>query len=490
MRTDFSRRGFLEMTSAGLVAAGLPRTATAAGPEPASPFTFNKTKVLRVFIGRSPAWPRPDLDVQAEYQRLKKELDAVPGQDAIEYVGDTFVNDPKALTELMQTHQDTAGILAVQVCMGTSDFLNIMANSGRPTVLYATPYSGHEWSIVPDLQRNGKKIDAIPSSNFKDILGAVRVFRAMGRLAQTNVLFVGGPNWKPEPAYLADIKKKFGTTVTVYDHQKLVEAYDSIKAEAVEADADKWIKRAQRVREPKREEIVKSARFCLALQKVLADEKAFAITINCLGLFERGLPAYPCFGFSRLNDLGLVGVCEGDLPSTMTQVIFQHMQGVPGFVTDPIFDVASNTLVHAHCVSATKMDGPSGPEAPYEIRTHLEDHAGAVLQVKMRIGQEITMAKLVGAMPKGMKAPSLAASPQECWGTNILLLSTGKIVDTPDTESGCRTKIAVAVADARRMFENWSNGLHRVIFYGNHMADARRFARFTDLAIFEEGREC
>jgi len=467
-------------------AAGLSRTTFAADPGGGSPFSFGKTRVLRVFIGRSPAWPRPDLNVQAEYERLKKELDAVPGQEAIEYVGNAFVNDPKVLAQLMEQHKDTAGILAVQVCMGTSDYLNMMADSGRPTVLYATPYSGHEWSIVPDLQRAGKKIDAIPSSDFKDVLGAVRVFRAIGRLKQTKVLFVGGPNWKPPAEYVADIQRKFGTTVVTYDHTKLVEAYDAMKAEAVEADAEKWIKKAQKVREPSREEISKSARFCLALQKVLADEKAFAITINCLGLFSRGLPAYPCFGFARLNDLGLAGVCEGDLPSTMTQTIFQHMEGVPGFVTDPIFDVSNNTVIHAHCVAATKMDGPAGPEAPYEIRSHLEDHKGAVLQTKMRVGQEITMAKLVGAMPKGLKAPSLAASPTESWGANILLLSTGKIVDIPDSDSACRTKATVQVSDARKLLENWSNGLHRVIFYGKHVADARRFARFTGIEVFEE----
>lgn len=487
MSIHCSRRELLGTASAGLMAAGMSgRVSIAAPAGGASPFSFGKTRVLRVFIGRHPGWPRPDLDVKAEAERLRKALDAVPGQEDVEYLGNVFVNDPKALAALMDQHKDTAGILAVQVCLGTSDFLNAMADSGRPTAVFATPYSGHEWSIVPDMQRNGKKIDVIPTSRFEDVLDAVRVFRAISRLKETKVLFVGGPNWKPGPEYVASIQKKFGTTVIPYEHTRLVEAYDSISPQAVEADADKWIRNAQRVREPKRDEILKSARFCLALQKVLADEKAFAITINCLGLFGRGLPAYPCFGFSRLNDLGLVGVCEGDLPSTMTQVIFQHMEGVPGFVTDPVFDTANNALIHAHCVSATKMDGPGGEAAPYEIRTHLEDHAGAVLQVKMRVGQEVTMAKLVGGLPKGLKAPGLAASPSESWGTNIMLLSTGKIVDVPDVDSGCRTKITVRVADARRMLENWSNGLHRVIFYGNHVQDVRRFARFTGLDVFEE----
>lgn len=489
MSSALNRRELLGAASAGLAASAVGRRAGFGATQKicASPFSFEKAKVLRVFMGRSCGWPRPDLDVKTEAQRLGTDLDAIAGQEDIEYVGNDIIADAAGMQAAMERHPDTAGILAVQMCLGTSPMINAMAQSGRPSIIFATPYSGHEWSIIGDLQRNGQRIDVIPSSDFADVLKAVRVFRAINRLRQTKVLFVGGPKWVPQADYLADIEKKFGAKVVVYDHTKLVEAYDAVPAAAVEADALKWTKNAQRVREPSSEEISKSARFCLALQKVLADEKAFAITINCLGLFgQKALPAYPCFGFSRLNDLGLVGVCEADLPSTMTQIIFQHMEGVPGFVTDPVFDTSKDCLIHAHCVSATKMDGPCEPAAPYEIRTHLEDHAGAVLQVKMRMGQEITMAKLVGSIPPGLASPSLAASPAESWGANILLLSTGKIVEIPDVDRGCRTKVTVKVADARKMLQKWSNGLHRVIFYGNHVEDTYRLARMTGLDVFEE----
>jgi hypothetical protein len=201
---------------------------------------------------------------------------------------------------------------------------------------------------------------------------------------------------------------------------------------------------------------------------------------------QKIMPAYPCFGFARLNDLGLTGVCEADLPSTLTQVIFLHLVGKPGFVTDPMFDESRGTVIHAHCVAGTKMDGPNGEAAPYVIRSHLEDHKGAVLQTKMRIGQEITMAKLVSGDLKKQPA-AVTASPEESIGSQIMLISGGTIVDVPDVDSGCRTKIEVKVRDARKMFESWSYGLHRVIFYGNHMDDMRRLARFTGFNLVEEG---
>lgn len=490
MCSGMSRREFLGTASAGILAAAAVGSVTggARGETIAAPPGFTKTRVLRLFMGRHAGWPRPDLDVQGEAKRLQAEIDKVPGLEEVEFLGNALVGDPEGVKKAIAEHKDVAGILAVQVSMGTGPLLAAMTDSGLPTVSFNTLYSGHEWCCIPDMQRAGKKIDVIASSRFEDVMDAIRPFRAIHRLRETRVLFVGGGMQVP-PAYLADITKKLGVEIVPFDYKRLAELYDAMDATAVEAETERWIKQAEKVKEPSREEIGKSARLCLAMQKGLADEKAQAITINCLGLFGmKGLPAYPCFGFVRLNDMGLIGVCEADLPSTLTQIIYQHMEGVPGFVTDPIFDTSNDTVIHAHCVAATKMDGPKGESAPYAIRSHLEDHKGAVVQTKMRIGQGITMAKLVGkAPPADGRTLNLHASTPECNGVDTMLISTGKIVDVPDVDRACRTKIAVKVRDARKMLEGWSYGLHRVIFYGDHMADTRRLARFLDIRMVEEG---
>lgn len=492
MSMEMSRRAFLGTASAGVAAAAMAGRATygADGALIGPSARFTKTPILRVFIGVSPAWPRPDLDMEAEKRRLEAEIDKVHGLDDVEFLDNSLVRDPQTLAKIIEQHKGRiAGVLAVQVSIGTTHLIRALADSGVPVMTFHVPYSGHEWCLVPDLQRAGRKIDLITTSNFDDIRAAIRPFRAIHRLRETKVLYIGGGLQAPPP-YVADAKKKLGVEIVPFAHTRLVELYEATNDAAVEAEAGRWITKAAKVREPSREEILKSSRLCLAMQQALAAEKAQAMTINCLGLFgQKGLPAYPCFGFVRLNDIGLVGVCEADLPSTLTQVIYQHMEGVPGFVTDPVFDTSNNTVIHAHCVAATKMDGPQGEAAPYVIRSHLEDHKGAVLQTKMRVGQDITMAKLVSKDPKALAARQhvLAASPPECYGLDAMLVSTGRIVDVPDVDSGCRTKIAVKVRDARRMLEGWSYGLHRVIFYGDHMADTRRLGRFLDIDVVEEG---
>ena len=165
--------------------------------------------------------------------------------------------------------------------------------------------------------------------------------------------------------------------------------------------------------------------------------------------------------------MGLGGICESDLQSAMTHILFQGLAGRPGFISDPTVDVSNNTIVLAHCLGTTKMDGPDKPACPYNIRTIMERQEGAVAQVKMRIGQKVTQAILIG--------------------TDLLLYFTGEIVDIPNIDRGCRTKITVKLdGDAEKLWKNWSKGLHRVTCYGDVTKDLEHFCRFNGIKIVNE----
>ena len=179
------------------------------------------------------------------------------------------------------------------------------------------------------------------------------------------------------------------------------------------------------------------------------------------------LPAYPCLGFSRLNGMGLGGICESDLRCAMTHIIFQGLAGKPGFISDPTVDQSCNAIVLAHCMGTVKMDGPDKPSAPYKLRTVMERQEGVVPQVFMPKGQQATQALLVG--------------------TDRLLYFTGEIVDAPDVDRGCRTKITVKIdGDAEKLWKNWSNGLHRSTCLGNITKDLQRFCRFARIEMVNE----
>ena len=97
---------------------------------------------------------------------------------------------------------------------------------------------------------------------------------------------------------------------------------------------------------------------------------------------------------------------------------------------------------------------------------HLEDNQGAVLQVKLPVGQKVCMARMIDDA--------------------AMLFSTGDAIDSPLVDRGCRSKLTVRVPHPEKFLENWSCGLHRVIFYGDHVAGIERMGRLMGFEVVKE----
>jgi len=468
---SMTRREFIGTTAVGALAMAATQYGVAAESDSAEPPTpETKIRVRKVFLAKPvPSWPTPKLNVQQEINRLNGILAGLEKEmPDVEFVGgDLLLRRPEDLTDLKEKLGDAEAVLVFNLTSGVGSLLQAVAKAGTPTILFSQPYSGHDWSQVAAMQKDGLKIECLATSNFHEIVDAMRPIRAIHRMKESRIVYLNTS--KAGKSYADKLKAAWGTDVVSTDPKRLDAVYKTVDENVARAVARRWMSGARKIVEPTREEIVRSAKFYLAMKRILAEEKAQAITINCLGLFAQGqLPAYPCLGFCQLNNDLFVGACEGDLDSTVTMLLFRWLVNKPGFISDPVIDTSKNIVIHAHCVSATKMDGPKGKTAPYIIRSHLEDDKGAVLQVRMRVGQPITMAKLVA-------------------GSDLMLISTARITDTPAVERGCRTKITTQVADARKILEGYGYGLHRVIFYGDHTRDIRRLSRFTPIKVVEEG---
>lgn len=471
MNPNLSRRCFVKSTVAGLASygalAGLAErlvAATAApklGPD-------SKVRVGKIYLGNPhPGWPTHTVDVPAEMKRCEGELAKLgPRMADVEFVNVGLVQDAAALAKAKEQFKDVDGILVMHLTMGIGGHLQSLMELGIPIVLFSLPYTGHEWHTIASWQKQGKLIEVYPTSRFEDVLIAVRPFRALHRLKEARILHVNqGP---ADAAYCSAIKEKFGTSVINVTLPELQRAYDAADRGEAMADCRRWLKEAKKVVEPTKDEVLKSSTMYIAMRDLLAQHDGVLVTMNCLGmnLIGRGM-GYPCLGFVRLNNMGLGGVCEADLKSSMTHLIFSYLVGKPGFVTDPVFDLSTSSIIHAHCVAATQMEGPDTRPAAYHIRSHLEDGKGASLQVKMPVGRKLSMARLIG--------------------TDKMLFATGDATDSPFVEWGCRTKLTMKVANPEKFLENWSCGLHRVVFYGDHTQDIRRFCRFAQVQMLVEG---
>ncbi len=481
MKKEINRREFLQLTAAGsaLCLAGVgcqgPVVLSRKSPGLISPgCRRTKVKVARIYMGTSHGlWPKPKLDLENEVRFYESRFAELKDELAdVDFVVDELITSANQVGSIKDRLKDVDGILAIHFNIGVRSILNEILKSQKPTTVFAVPYSGHGWTGFGGLRKQelGAKLECMLTSDYKQLAVAIRPFRAIHHLREAKILNLTTRSFA---GYADNIKNKFGTEIKKIELKRVLDACDAVDDSQAEAETERWIRGAVKVVEPSREEIFKSCKLALALEKLLDEEDATVMTVDCYGTMHRPLCqayAYPCIGFIRLNNMGLGGICESDLGSAMTHILFQGLVGRPGFISDPTMDVSNNSIILAHCMGTTKMDGPDGPAAPYKLRTIMERQEGVVVQAKMRIGQKVTQAKLVRP--------------------DLLLSFTGKIIDAPvslEHDRGCRTKITVKVdGDAEKLWKNWSHGLHRVTCYGDITKELQHFCRFKEIEIVNE----
>jgi len=477
MGKELNRRDFLGAAAAGMALAGrLGRAAAGAAAEDAGLPKLPPVKIHKVYAGTSGgAWPGPKFKAPAEIARYEKLLaEAERKLGDVTFVGGQQVKNAQEAAKLAADLGDADALLLFDLNFHNGSRVAPLVNTGLPTAIFVYPFSGHQWMYYSQWQKAGKKLLVLPTSDYAEIERAARLLRVPGRMRRSRILVVGPPRGTRPARSPDEVKKRLGCEMVPVDIRRVVEAHKAVDPKAAEAEAkDYWISKAAKVVEPTPAHIANSARLFLAMKTLMAEERAVATTSShCMGA-----PAKCCLTYSKLNDLGCVGACEGDMDSTLTMLLFAHAFRVPGFISDPLFDFAKNAVIHAHCTSTTRLDGPSGDRAPFIIRTQCDSERGVSLEVQMRVGQPITCAKLANA--------------------DTMLISTGTITEIPDYyDRGCRTQIVTEVRDARAMFANWGGGilpndmmtlLHRVVFYGDHLQDIRDLAMLMGLKVVEEG---
>ncbi|MBN2022649.1 MAG: hypothetical protein JW809_07625 [Pirellulales bacterium] len=475
MSESLSRRQFLGTTAAGgvLLAGQLAAAADAAPAEtadwaaPLPPVTIHKT-----YIGRTGGiyLSRPTDEIQkfeAYLANIEKQLGDV------KFVGGETI-PPADVAAVAAKARGADALLLFHLCGhgGDAPPVDVLARLGMPTAVFSQPFSGHGWMDFPAWQKAGKPVVVLPTSDWGELDQIVRLMRVGPHMKRTKVLAIGKLQGTDAACSPEKVKKALGTEVVQIESTEVIDAHKAVPLAEAQAEAEShWISQARKIVEPTRDEIVSSARLYLAVKNLMRKYGARAVaSSHCMGA-----PAKGCLTFSKLNDLGLVGACEGDIDSTLTMLLFGYAFGRPGFISDPVFDTAQNALIHFHCTCATKMDGPSGKRLPFTIRNQGDSDQGVALDVEMRVDQPVTCAKFVNL--------------------DTMLLSTGTIRKVTHDELGCRTQFVTEVADARRMFHNWGGGvlaggtmtrLHRTVYYGNHAQNIEHLGTLMGFKVVTE----
>jgi hypothetical protein len=462
--SNVTRRSFLSRCSACAAAA----TCAAAGVIPARAAAGDKLKLRLVFTHippDKPTWPNVGYDYEGRKKVLTGKLrQACPN---VEFLPATAMNADEG-RKLLDTDAEVDGYIVYMLGLWTG-VGRILADAGKRCIFVDDLYggTGEFLSCYAAARRKGQKVVGVSSTNFDDVAQAVRIFETIHALRSDVILDVINRDPGAKARAIQDV---YGTKVQQVMGDEINEAYQKADVAEGKKMAQLWIKGAQKVVEPKLEEIEKSGRMYVAMRNLMDQYKSKAIAMDCLGLFYSGkLTAYPCLGFFHLNNEGKVGACEADLPSTITMLAMTHLVGRPGYISDPVIDTSKNQIIYAHCVAPSKVYGPNGKSNPYHIRDHSEDRKGAAVRSLMPIGEIVT---------------TIETNPV----TQEIVIHTAKTVANIDEDKACRTKLAAEVKDVDKLLGEWDRwGWHRVTFYGDYRRQVADFAALTGFRMVEEG---
>jgi hypothetical protein len=424
--------------------------------------------VHKVYLsGTQLHWPKPTLDVKQEMAQVDARLSEVERKHRgqVRFVGGELLRTREEIQAWARNLGDVDAVLVTYLSI-PSPLGDLLDAVKLPVLVLALPYAGHHWASIAARRKTRGKLDVVASSSYGDLDPYMGIFRTIRHLRKSKVLVVA---MRPEnlEKLAASFSAQYGTTIKFLNYDDLHQAFRAADRERARKEAQELVQGALRVVEPKPQEIEDAVRYYHGVCEILRREQANAMTVDCFGgLLAKKMPAYPCVAWSKLNDMGLYGVCEADLRSTMTQLLLTSYSGMPGFVSDPVFDTSRNEVIHAHCVSATRMKGIGGPASPYILRNHLEINDGVVMQVLMPAGETITCAEF--------RDPT------------TMLVSTAEVTAAEDSDRGCRTKIRTRVKDAEKWLQSYSGGLHRVIFYGDHVAALEKMGRLMGFEVVHE----
>lgn len=476
MKPTIGRRTFMAGCSTCL--AGLPVLAQAREELRSLCLQDMEPKVkpkLRVLFSHSdntqPIWPNIGYDFEQRKQEIIQQLNKeCPDVELIPIA----LTSQDQVKKLLDDDSDIDGYVCFILGLGPGLIgPRAIIDADRSVVLCDDLYGGTGLYLgeYGRAYRMGKKIVGVASSNMADVGKAVNLFVAIKKLQHSKILDVtqreitnlwGGVK-------LDDYKNLFGTEVALLRADAINAAYDRADRQKAKAWAERWTKQARKVVEPTQPVLEDCAAMYLGMWELLKEHQAQAIAVDCLGLYYSDqLKAYPCMGFFQFNNDGLVGACESDLLSTISMLTMQYLTGIPGFISDPVFDTSKNQIIYAHCVAANKVFGQNGKSNPFDIRSHSEDRKGAAIRSLMPLGKTVTTLKFVPA-------------------EKLLVMHEGETVENVDEDKACRTKLAATVTgDIRKMLKGWDYGWHRVTFYGDHRQIVEDFCALKGIKVVHE----
>lgn len=191
-------------------------------------------------------------------------------------------------------------------------------------------------------------------------------------------------------------------------------------------------------------ELKKAYHIYLSLRNIVNKYNLKGFTIRCFDLLNT-VRSTACLALSLLNDEGIIGTCEGDLPAMISMYLILKVLHKPTFMANPsIINYKEKEMILAHCTIPLKMC------KKYDFLTHYESKLG--IGIKGELNKEkIFIFRLSSNL-------------------DSYVLIEGKIKENLNESNLCRTQIKVDIHSLNDIsyFLTKPLGNHHLIFYGDN----------------------
>lgn len=325
-----------------------------------------------------------------------------------------------------------------------------LGDFGLPLVLYGGDYAVAPRRLEAADSWRSRGVKAYMALSRVDLRDQLALLAAKHRIEHTRALQIGSRFNSPYVVTAAPDPKvalrALGVQILFCDRARYLQHYEAAETTQVSSLVKEWKGEAERIVEPTDQDLMKSARFYLAIKRLLDEYGAGAVAITCLPLVEE-IQGTPCLALVRLNDEGIPAACEGDLTALMTMIFLERLANRPGFMGNIIYANPDENIIGInHCVLPFRMGGYDQPPKPYRLRDYHGRGMGACAAYEPEVGIPVTVAR---------------------FGSDFreMVFVGGQLVGYG--EDYCRTNLRVKVPDARA-FIRQARGNHHILIYGDH----------------------
>ncbi|HUX96976.1 MAG TPA: hypothetical protein VMV47_14670 [Bacteroidales bacterium] len=327
------------------------------------------------------------------------------------------------------------------------------AETGLPVIVFSPLGSSFTTNTINLADKPGCVI--FSTDNFNQPLYGLKMLKTGALIKKTKCVVIAGRERKE-----MTLSPDTGITLQYVPADTFINTYNKMTvSNDVIKMADQYINQAELIKHATRQDVINGIKSYLVAGKILQDEKADAISMDCLGALGDIDVSLPCISWSRMNDDGIPAACEADTGSIASHIFVQYLFDRPGFQQDPVADTSDDTLIGAHCSCPTRLNGFNNPPEPFEL-IHHHGNRDAVPRTIWKVGQRISCMDFL---------------PDD--GKSKMLISTGTVVENLSVppSGGCVVSVKVKMDSGQEVLS--FPGFHQLFFYGDYKRELKAFCQ-------------